>query len=408
MKRSLLFIFIAVIIQSATLKSQNLIVNGDFESGKTGWSKSGGNGTFTVEDDGTGTNNIGIMVNSTSTGDISDVSLKPDAVTTPDYYSYHYMVKVKAAPTTSGETPNFLIKTQVLDNGSSVKYINGTIQGLTVDWQTFECYFEYLTSSWNELRPYFQCGAVAGDYNFDDYIVEVNKSIPNGDFEFSTDLNTSWVLNQTKGTVETTTDANGGSMALKATVAEAGAAFTVSSKSLLVAVDENTNYKVNFFSKSDAGNGLIKFAVEYHDNTNGVIKTDYFNGIQPGTTYTEISQSFTTPAGTKSIIIGFLMAEVVDVMYIDDVVLSLDNPTDVSNIDKDELKIYPNPAVDVVNIEGASVVKTVDITDLSGRTAISVSELSGNKIDVAGLQRGVYLMKVTTGKGTKVVKFVKK
>jgi len=101
------------------------------------------------------------------------------------------------------------------------------------------------------------------------------------------------------------------------------------------------------------------------------------------------------------------MAEVVDVIYIDDVVLSLDNPTNVSNIDEDEFKIYPNPVSDIVNIEGATSVNKVDITDLSGKTTISVKEFSGTQLDVSGLQRGVYLMKITTDKGLKVVKLVK-
>ena len=95
-------------------------------------------------------------------------------------------------------------------------------------------------------------------------------------------------------------------------------------------------------------------------------------------------------------------------VYIDDVLIQGNGITAIRDIDFNEISIYPNPVTDVLNIKGVSYAKRVDITDLSGRTAISVSELSGNKIDVAGLQRGVYLMKVTTDKGIKVVKLVKK
>ena len=135
-------------------------------------------------------------------------------------------------------------------------------------------------------------------------------------------------------------------------------------------------------------------------------------GTSASTDWTEVETTFDITSldeGKKTYPVFVFSSNAVQDYDVDDIrIYKLDDATAIKKNVDSGLKIYPNPAVDVVNIEGASVVKTVDITDLSGRTAISVSELSGNKIDVAGLQRGVYLMKVTTDKGIKVVKLVKK
>jgi hypothetical protein len=400
MKKGLLFIttmFIAL-----QLNAQSLITNYDFEDGQNGWSKKGANGPFTVEDDGTG-NNVGKMINSTS-GAIKDVSLKPDAVSAFNYYSYHYSVSVKATEAIAGETPTFMFKTQVLNDGLSAGYTDGFTYDLTTDWNTYECYFEKTNANWDELRPYFQMGAIAGDYYFDNYIVEVNRNVPNGDFEFGNIAKT-WILKQDNGSIEASSDANGGSNSLKANVTTAGAAYRVSSRSLLVAVDENTTYNLSFFAKSDAGNGKIKLSFEYH-NTDTIIKTDFISNVQPGTNYEEIVKGFTAPAGAKSVRIGFLMAEVEDVLYLDDIRIEKDDATAIKENVDETVKVFPNPAKDVVNIQGSSVIKSVEVSDLSGRTVMSQNEVNG-KMDVSSLKRGVYLVRVTTADGIKVVKFVK-
>jgi len=402
MKKGLLFIttmFIAL-----QLNAQSLITNYDFEDGQNGWSKNGANGTFTVEDDGTG-NNVGKMINSTS-GAIKDVSLKPDAVSAFNYYSYHYSVSVKATEATAGETPTFMFKTQVLDDGTSAGYTDGFTYDLTTDWNTYECYFEKTNANWDELRPYFQMGAIAGDYYFDNYIVEVNRNVPNGDFEFG-NIAKSWILKQDNGSIAASTDANGGSNSLKANVTTAGAAYRVSSRSLLVAVDENTTYNLSFFAKSGAGNGKIKLSFEYHDNTNSVINTDYISNVQPGTTYEEIVKGFTTPAGTKSVRIGFLMAEVVDVLYLDDIRIEKDDATAIKENIDETVKVFPNPASSIVNVNSSADVKKIEVVDFTGKTVMVVDNAT-NRFDISSLDRGVYLMRVTNGDGVKVVKLVKK
>lgn len=70
------------------------------------------------------------------------------------------------------------------------------------------------------------------------------------------------------------------------------------------------------------------------------------------------------------------------------------------------LQIYPNPAKSIVNINSTYEIKCVEITDLSGK--LQTSKLnSQNIIDVSSLQKGMYLLRVTTDNGIFVKKISK-
>ena len=73
---------------------------------------------------------------------------------------------------------------------------------------------------------------------------------------------------------------------------------------------------------------------------------------------------------------------------------------------KSALKIYPNPATDVVNITSKNEVKSVNIMDLSGKLVKSVK--GGNQVNVSSLAKGTYILQVYYGNGavenTKLIK----
>ncbi|MGQ2982590.1 choice-of-anchor J domain-containing protein [Flavobacterium sp.] len=77
-----------------------------------------------------------------------------------------------------------------------------------------------------------------------------------------------------------------------------------------------------------------------------------------------------------------------------------------SDLPKKQIKIYPNPAQDLLHIDVTDIsLRSVAIHDTNGRLCIS----SGNTepIDVAGLEAGVYFVKATTDTGLLVSKLVK-
>ncbi len=70
-----------------------------------------------------------------------------------------------------------------------------------------------------------------------------------------------------------------------------------------------------------------------------------------------------------------------------------------------DLTIYPNPATDVLFIDGLTEeVTNITITDLQGRTIINTTNIDSNSIDISDLDAGVYLLTIQTAEGSLVDK----
>ena len=80
----------------------------------------------------------------------------------------------------------------------------------------------------------------------------------------------------------------------------------------------------------------------------------------------------------------------------------------VSDNAKKALRVYPNPVVDVLNIEGEKL-SSVAVYDLSGK-AVSTHTLKAvkNQINLSKLTPGAYVVKVETEAGSETVKVIKK
>jgi hypothetical protein len=76
----------------------------------------------------------------------------------------------------------------------------------------------------------------------------------------------------------------------------------------------------------------------------------------------------------------------------------------------DNIHIYPNPVGSILNISnGNNAITKIEIVDVSGNRVLSLSESQGiNKVNVGNLQRGVYMIKITSEKGLYIYKFIKK
>ncbi len=83
--------------------------------------------------------------------------------------------------------------------------------------------------------------------------------------------------------------------------------------------------------------------------------------------------------------------------------------SDVENVDKEKpLKIYPNPVLDVLNIDlpDASL-KELIIYDMKGKEIINKSQSLYKSIDVSYLKKGTYLVKIISSDGIYTDKFIK-
>lgn len=94
-----------------------------------------------------------------------------------------------------------------------------------------------------------------------------------------------------------------------------------------------------------------------------------------------------------------------DYLSVDDITVTATTMA-VSNASKNSLSIYPNPATDVVNIKTDSKVNSVEVYDLAGKK-INVN-FADNKVNVADLAKGNYILKVNDDKGSSTLKFIKK
>jgi hypothetical protein len=79
---------------------------------------------------------------------------------------------------------------------------------------------------------------------------------------------------------------------------------------------------------------------------------------------------------------------------------------DKTNFEFKKISLYPNPTNSVLNIQTLEQIKTVTITDISGRVS-SFKALDTKTIDVSSLPNGIYFVAIQTDNGTVREKFIK-
>lgn len=86
------------------------------------------------------------------------------------------------------------------------------------------------------------------------------------------------------------------------------------------------------------------------------------------------------------------------VLYFDDIRLMLNPLSSTPEIATSEnLQIYPNPAIDFVNIKHEKAIRSVEIFDLAGKMVFSENYSDTEvKIDLNAIKKGMYLMQITT------------
>lgn len=75
----------------------------------------------------------------------------------------------------------------------------------------------------------------------------------------------------------------------------------------------------------------------------------------------------------------------------------------IEDIDEYSVKIYPNPVVDIMTIEGEY--SQLEIYNVSGKLIMTAN--GENKLDVSSLAKGVYLIKIANNEKTTTIKFAK-
>lgn len=86
--------------------------------------------------------------------------------------------------------------------------------------------------------------------------------------------------------------------------------------------------------------------------------------------------------------------------------LQISRPLPVSEYAESEIKLYPNPATNVLNIS-CPIPACLQIVNMLGQV-VHTQETNGDaQIDVSDLEKGVYFVRVVGAHGTSIQKFIK-
>ena len=83
-------------------------------------------------------------------------------------------------------------------------------------------------------------------------------------------------------------------------------------------------------------------------------------------------------------------------------------PLSVDDFDFNEVKLYPNPAKDKIEISSSQIIDRLDIIDINGRllNTIKISDISYN-LNISDLAKGVYILEIKSGNSKFTKKFIK-
>lgn len=153
--------------------------------------------------------------------------------------------------------------------------------------------------------------------------------------------------------------------------------------------------KGNLYKHSYRPDGKLQWTASFFSVNNVWLKSDsmYFNyinnTIDTGYGYTSISNQWKTYPNYRFIF--------------EKPTVGLSNPKLALNF-----SVFPNPTTDnlTIELEDKLMIESVELIDLMGRVALHRTNLQNNNINVADLNSGVYMLRVTTSKGTGQKKIV--
>lgn len=169
---------------------------------------------------------------------------------------------------------------------------------------------------------------------------------------------------------------------------------------------------MNFWLSATEYEG-IQTHYEIRVSNGGTEVADFTNLVREETTstmgdsyeYAERTVSLADFAGqTIRIAIHNMTGQGGDCMMVDDITIASGVGIEEVN-NKVNVEVYPNPVLDLLNVNGKNI-KMVEVIDMNGRTVLT-SERAG-RINMSTLSEGVYMVRVTTGKGVATEKIVKK
>jgi hypothetical protein len=104
----------------------------------------------------------------------------------------------------------------------------------------------------------------------------------------------------------------------------------------------------------------------------------------------------------------FVITSDLGTVYYDNIYLHKNTTLETTVFESSKVKLYPNPATNVLNIESTSTIEKVSVYNLLGQEVISITPNSDLvTLDVASLQLGVYVVKTSIDGNISSTRFIK-
>jgi len=144
-----------------------------------------------------------------------------------------------------------------------------------------------------------------------------------------------------------------------------------------------------------------------HDIDNSQVYSDSASGIYFRPVYAGTYDFRFTAAGHRSKIVkNVLVANGKPTVL--NVVLASDSITGISQQKISTVLVYPNPASDKIYYTGFSENSMAFVIDLSGKVILLQKVNKGESLNISKLPRGIYFLKVVSGKKIMLQKFIKR
>jgi hypothetical protein len=123
------------------------------------------------------------------------------------------------------------------------------------------------------------------------------------------------------------------------------------------------------------------------------------NGYPFGLTTPQYAYSTTTPVSPAGLVLSHLASSPYSVPL---------GTLGASNFDYQEFMCYPNPVADILNVKNSKIISEITITNLLGQTImIKKPNITFTKLDLSGLSKNIYFVKIVSEGKSKIVKIIK-
>ena len=189
----------------------------------------------------------------------------------------------------------------------------------------------------------------------------------------------------------------------------------------LVKLMANTSNNILSVSKKWAGTQYNEAVIVWIDfDRSGTFDNDEIIMSTSPDKLTPVTEQFSVPAdayvGPKTVGMRVALRDAVQTSpcgsytygEVEDYAVSIvENTLAVKDTKSQQVQVYPNPAVDVLNITKVTDKATYSIYNMAGQ-AVNNGKVVNNKVQVSQLQKGVYIIVVDNNGDVTKVKFIKK